>query len=84
MTHTEVSCHYDIFGFSCPSSLMNMLVPLFELDPLFRRTYLLCVPPVAFGKIAASGRFPPVEICTTLCRVFFEKAYIMLDEVRLS
>ena len=63
---------------------MNMLAPLFELDPLFRRTYLLCVPPVAFGKIAASGRFPPVEICTTLCRVLFEKAHIMSDEVRLS
>ena len=58
-----------------------MLSPLFELDPLFRRTFLLVVPCRAFGKIASSGRFAPVEIYTTLARILSEKTYIVLEEV---
>ena len=61
--------------------MMNMLSPLFELDPLFRRTFLFCVPPVAFSKIATSGLFPPVEVCTTLARGLSVKDYVMPDEV---
>lgn len=61
--------------------MMKMLSPLFELDPLFRRTFLFCVPPVAFSKIATSGLFPPVEVCTTLARGLSVKDYVMSDEV---
>ena len=61
--------------------MMKMLSPLFELDPLFRRTFLFCVPPVAFGKIATSGLFPPVEVCTTVARGLSVKDYVMPDEV---
>jgi len=58
-----------------------MLSPLFELDPLFRRTFLLVVPCHGFGKVASSGRFAPVEIYTTLARILSEKDYVMPDEV---
>ena len=61
--------------------MMKVLSPLFELDPLFRRTFLFCVPPVAFGKIATSGLFPQVEVCTTLARGLSVKDYVMPDEV---
>ena len=61
--------------------MMEILSPLFELDPLFRRTFLLCVPPVAFSKIASSGLFPPVEVCTTLARGLAVKDYVKSDEV---
>lgn len=55
--------------------------PLFELDPLFRRTFLLVVPCKAFGKIASSRLFLPVEIYTTLARSLSEKNYVTLEEV---
>ena len=61
--------------------MMKVLSPLFELDPLFRRTFLFCVPPVAFGKIATSGLFPQVEVCMTLARGLSLKDYVMPDEV---
>ena len=61
--------------------MMKMLSPLFELDPLFRRTFLFCVPPEAFSKIATSGLFPQVEVCTTLARGLCVKDFVMPDEV---
>ena len=61
--------------------MMDMLSPLFKLDPLFRRTFLFCVPPVAFSRIATSGLFPPVEVCTTLARGLSVKDSVMPDEV---
>ena len=61
--------------------MMKVLPPLFELDPLFRRTFLFCVPSVAFGKIATSELFPLAEVCTTLARVLSVKDYLMPDEV---
>ena len=64
--------------------MTKMLSPLFELDPLFRRTFLLCVPPEAFGKLATSGLFPPVELYVTLAMVLAGKKFIKLDEVNLS
>lgn len=69
--------------FSGPSSVINMMDPLFELDPLFRRTFLLVVPRRAFGKVASSGKFAPVEIYTTLARILSEKDYITPEEVLL-
>ena len=63
---------------------MNLLPPLFELDPLFRRTFLLVVPSRAFGKIASSGKFAPVEIYTTLARNLSAKNYVTREEVHLS
>ncbi|KAK2555497.1 E3 ubiquitin-protein ligase rnf213-alpha [Acropora cervicornis] len=64
---------------SGPSSLLNLMPPLFELDPLCRRTFLLANPCEAFGEIASSGKFPPVEIYTTLARILSEKSSITTD-----
>ncbi|XP_068694646.1 E3 ubiquitin-protein ligase rnf213-alpha-like isoform X2 [Montipora foliosa] len=58
---------------SCPSTWINMLSSLFELDPLFRRTFLLANSCPAFDKIASSRRFPPVEIYATLAKIISEK-----------
>lgn len=60
-----------------------MLSPLFELDPLFRRTFLLVIPCQGFGKIPSSGKFPPVEIYTTLARILSEKEYVTVEQVFL-
>ena len=57
--------------------------PLFELDPLCRRTFLLANPCEAFGEIASSRKFPPVEIYTTLARILSEKSRITTDQVGL-
>ena len=67
--------------FSGPSSLLNQMSPLFELDPLCRRTFLLANPCEAFGEIASSGKFPPVEIYTTLARILSGKSCITTDMV---
>ena len=69
--------------FSGPSSLLNLMPPLFELDPLCRRTFLLANPCEAFGEIASSGKFTPVEIYTTLARILSEKSFITTDVVGL-
>ena len=70
--------------FSCPSRLTNVLSPMFELDPMFRRTFLLVVPCRIFNKIASSGKFAPVEIYTTLARTLSEKVYVTEEEVMLN
>ena len=64
--------------------MIKTLSPLLELDPLFKRTFLLCVPPVAFGKIATSGLFPPVELYVTLAMVLAGKTFITPEEVNVS
>lgn len=61
-----------------------MLAPLFELDPLSRRTFLLVVPLQQYGRIATSGQFAPVEIYTTLARYLSEKSYILKEEVHFG
>lgn len=69
------------FCFRCPSSLIPRLSPLFELDPLFRRTFLLVVPINKFGKISSSGVFKPVEVYTTLAKSLSEKKDLHKEEV---
>lgn len=69
------------FCFRCPSSLIPNLSPLFELDPLFRRTFLLVVPINEFGKISASGVFEPVEVYTTLAKSLSGKEDLHTEEV---
>lgn len=61
-----------------------MLAPLFKLDPLSRRTFLLVVPLRQYGKIASSGQFAPVEIYTTLARYLSEQSYIPEEEVHFG
>ena len=69
------------FVFSGPSSLLNMMPPLFKLDPLCRRTFLLANPCESFGKIATSGKFSPVEIYTTLARILSEISFLTFEQV---
>ena len=61
--------------------MIKMLAPLFALDPLFRRTFLLVVPCQAFGRIAASGIFTALEMCTTLARIVRDKRFMTEEEV---
>jgi len=61
--------------------MIKMLAPLFALDPLFRRTFLLVVPCQAFGRIAASGIFTALEMCTTLARIVREIRFMTEEEV---
>ncbi|XP_068694638.1 E3 ubiquitin-protein ligase rnf213-alpha-like [Montipora foliosa] len=65
---------------SGPSSLLNMMPPLFKLDPLCRRTFLLANPCESFGKIATSGKFSPVEIYTTLARILSEISFLTFKQ----
>ena len=72
--------------FNCrrhPSKWIDLLSPLFTLDPLFRRTFLLVVPLSEFGRVASSEIFTPFEICTTLARILSEKKYVNEEEVQL-
>ena len=62
---------------------MDLLIPLFALDPLFRRTFLLVVPCSEFGSVASSEIFAPFEICTTLARILSEKKYVNEEEVHI-
>lgn len=61
--------------------MIKMLAPLFALDPLFRRTFLLVVPCRAFGRITASGIFTALEMCTTLARIVQDKRFMSQEEV---
>ena len=61
--------------------MIKILDPLFALDPLFRRTFLLVVPCQAFGRIAASGKFTALEMCATLARILQDKRFISQEEV---
>ena len=61
--------------------MIKMLAPLFTLDPLFKRTFLLVVPCQAFGRIAASGIFTALEMCTTLARTLPDKRFVTQEEV---
>ncbi|PFX29705.1 E3 ubiquitin-protein ligase RNF213 [Stylophora pistillata] len=67
-------------GDRCPSKWIDLLSPLFTLDPLFRRTFLLVVPCSEFGRVASSEMFAPFEICTTLARILSEKTYLNEEE----
>ena len=67
----------------CPSNWIDLLSPLFVLDPLFRRTFLLVVPCSEFGRVASSKIFAPFEICTTLARILSEKNFVNEEEVHL-
>ncbi|XP_067056125.1 E3 ubiquitin-protein ligase rnf213-alpha-like isoform X2 [Acropora muricata] len=62
---------------SCLSTLVESLSPLFELDPLFRRTFLLATPCSAYDKIASSERFCPFEIYTTLAKILSEEKFLL-------
>jgi len=64
----------------CPSHMIETLHPLFDLDPLFKRTFLLVIPCRAFGRLAASEIFSSLEMCTTLARLVQEMTYVSQKE----
>ena len=72
------------FQFSFNSSIVLMfepITPLFELDPLFRRTFLLALPVKEYSKVSGSTVFSPLEIFTTLAKALPEKYHWDQEEV---
>lgn len=61
--------------------MLNRITPSFELDPLFRRTFLLALPLKEYTKVTGSPAFSPLEVFTTLAKIFPEKPYRNVDEV---
>ena len=68
-----VSCFYYTDRANSPALLQNQLSPMFELDPLFKRTFLLALPICDMGKVLKKGKFSLNEICWTLLRVVKER-----------
>ena len=56
----------------CPSAFCKSLAPMFQLDPLFKRTYLLAIPLKSFDVVVSHKYFNVLEVCTTLTRLVYE------------
>ena len=64
-------CHRD--RANTPTILQNQLSPMFELDPLFKRTFLLALSIFDMSKVLKRGNFSLFEVCWTLLRVVKER-----------
>ena len=64
-------CHRD--RANTPTLLQNQLSPMFELDPLFKRTFLLALSIFDMSKVLKRGSFSLFEVCWTLLRVVKER-----------
>ena len=53
---------------------------MFDLDPLFRRTFLFSIPVHDFHLVVTGGMFTTSEVCWTLERVISEDFGVLLDE----
>ena len=70
------------FLFDSSTLLMfRQIAPSFQLDPLFRRTFLLALPVKEYPKVTAEMMFNPLEVFTTLAKILPEKHYWAIDEV---
>ena len=63
----------NIYSNSSPVHLLHQLSPMFEVDPLFRRTFLLTLPISDIAKVLQRKLFPLHEVCWTLARVVEER-----------
>ena len=64
-------CHRD--RAKTPAVLQNQLSPMFEFDPLFKRTFLLTLSIFDMSKVLKRGNFSLFEVCWTLIRVVKER-----------
>ena len=58
---------------STPLNLLIQLTPLFEVDPLFKRTFLLALPICDLVKALQRNIFQLHDVCWTLARVVEER-----------
>ena len=58
---------------STPLNLLIQLTPLFEVDPLFKRTFLLALPICDLVKALQRNIFELHDVCWTLARVVEER-----------
>ena len=63
----------NIYSNSSPVHLLHQLSPMFEVDPLFTRTFLLTLPIHDIAKVLQRKLFPLHEVCWTLARVVEER-----------
>ena len=61
--------------------MVNQITPLFELDPLFRRTFLLALPVKEYTKVTELAVFSPIEVFTTISKILPEKSFWDQEEV---
>lgn len=68
---------------STPINLLIQLTPMFEVDPLFKRTFLLALPICDLGRALERNLFELHEVCWTLARVVEERdpPYLSQEEV---
>ena len=66
---------------SSPTQLLHRLSPMFDLDPLFRRTFLFSIPVHNFDLVVSGGMFTTSEICWTLERVTKDCDVLLNEEV---
>ena len=68
---------------STPINLLTQLTPLFEVDPLCKRTFLLALPICDLGKALERNLFELHEVCWTLARVVEERdpPFLFQEEV---
>ena len=71
------------FSNSSPAHFLRQLSPMFEVDPLFKRTFLLTLPICDIAKMQ-KNIFALHEVCWTLTRVVVERDTPLLsdEEVR--
>ncbi|CAH3163087.1 unnamed protein product, partial [Porites evermanni] len=63
----------ELMPSSTPINLLIQLTPMFEVDPLFKRTFLLALPICDLGKALERNLFELHEVCWTLARVVEER-----------
>lgn len=83
-----IYCFYTFcFSFdstNTPALLLNQLMPMFELDPLFKRTFLLALPIRDISKVLKKRKFPLHEVCWTLIRVVEDRDTPFLNEEEVT
>lgn len=69
-----------------PARLLRQLDPMFQIDPLFKRTFLLSLPIRDISEILEGSNFLLYEVCWTLTRIVQERdtPYLSDEEVGLS
>ena len=69
-----------------PARLLRQLDAMFQVDPLFKRTFLLSLPIRDISEILEGNSFPLYEVCWTLTRIVQERdtPYLSDEEVGLS
>lgn len=79
--HLQIVCYSS--STSTPARLLRQLAPMFEIDPLFKRTFLLALPIRDIAQVLQNKIFSLHEVCWTILRVVVERdaPYLADEEV---